>query len=170
MSGARRTMRPARGPQCRMRSSRTDKRSSPASAETAGRLRARIERARPARAMAPGTIEEDHRRGKTTVIHEAPENPTAQLGSAGFLRLLRSPAGPVRCGRGRAVLTALRLDNARQHRETGVVEGGRGGGREAAYSILLTRAAGTARNGLKAVATLARKPLLKLPSSSAFGS
>jgi len=40
---------------------------------------------------------------KPAVIHEAPENPTAQLGSAGFLRLLRSPAGPVRCGRGRAV-------------------------------------------------------------------
>ena len=55
---------------------------------------------------------------KPAIIHEAPENPTAQLGSAGFLRLLRSPAGPVRCGRGRAVLTALRLDNARHHRTT----------------------------------------------------
>ncbi|MCW5712362.1 hypothetical protein WMC41_31100 (plasmid) [Shinella yambaruensis] len=57
---------------------------------------------------------------KPAVIHEAPENPTAQLGSAGFLRLLRSPAA--RCGRGRAVLTALRLDNARQHRETVVAD------------------------------------------------
>jgi len=55
---------------------------------------------------------------KPAIIHEAPDNPTAHLGSAGFLRLLRSPAGPVRCGRGRAVLTALRLDNTRQHRET----------------------------------------------------
>ncbi|MFC6447632.1 hypothetical protein [Shinella zoogloeoides] len=54
---------------------------------------------------------------KPTVTHEAPENPTAQLGSAGFLRLLRSPAGPVRCGRGCAVLTALRLDNDRQNRK-----------------------------------------------------
>lgn len=41
--------------------------------------------------------------------HEAPENPTALLGSAGFLRLLRSPAA--RYGRARAVPTALRLEN-----------------------------------------------------------
>ena len=41
--------------------------------------------------------------GKPAAIHEAPENPTALLGSAGFLRLLRLPAGPARCGRGRAV-------------------------------------------------------------------
>jgi len=39
-----------------------------------------------------------------------------------------------------------------------------------AHSVLLTRATGTARNGLKAAATLARKPLLKLPEISAFGS
>ena len=32
-----------------------------------------------------------HGEGKMTVSHEAPENPTALLGSAGFLRLLRSP-------------------------------------------------------------------------------
>jgi len=46
---------------------------------------------------------------QAAVFHEAPENPTALLGSAGFLRLLRSPAA--RCDRGRAVPTALRLEN-----------------------------------------------------------
>jgi hypothetical protein len=46
---------------------------------------------------------------ETTVSHEAPENPTALLGSAGFLRLLRSPAA--HCGRDHAVPTALRLEN-----------------------------------------------------------
>lgn len=38
------------------------------------------------------------------------------MGSAGFLRLLRSPAKPVRCDRGRAVPTALQLENS-LHRE-----------------------------------------------------
>ncbi|MGJ7042265.1 hypothetical protein J2Y63_005547 [Shinella sp. BE166] len=51
---------------------------------------------------------------KPAVIHEAPENPTAQLGSAGFLRLLRSPDGSLRPRPRRP--TALRLDNARQCR------------------------------------------------------
>ncbi|GAA5666739.1 hypothetical protein T8J41_20280 (plasmid) [Nitratireductor rhodophyticola] len=74
---------------------------------------------------------------KPTVTHEAPENPTALLGSAGFLRLLRSPAGPVRCGRGRAVLTALRLDNDRHHREAVVTRREGQGGRGPAYSVLL---------------------------------
>ena len=46
-----------------------------------------IERGRPERAVAHQDIEEDHHHGKTPVSHEAPENPTAQLGSAGFLRL-----------------------------------------------------------------------------------
>ncbi|WP_353392744.1 hypothetical protein [Brucella sp. NBRC 14130] len=53
--------------------------------------------------MAHTDFEENHHHEKTPVPHEAPENPTALLGSAGFLRLLRSPARPVRCGRGRAV-------------------------------------------------------------------
>jgi hypothetical protein len=35
---------------------------------------------------------------------QAPENPTALYGSAGFLRLLCSPAMPAHSGRGRAVL------------------------------------------------------------------
>lgn len=52
-------------------------------------------------------------KGKTTVSHEAPENPTALLGSAGFRRLLHSPAA--RCGRGRAVPTPLRLENGLLH-------------------------------------------------------
>ena len=77
----------------------------------------RIERAQPEQAVPHQDTEENHHHGKPPVSHEAPENPTALLGSAGFLRLLRSPAA--RCGRGRAVLTALRLGNGHHHRETG---------------------------------------------------
>jgi hypothetical protein len=64
--------------------------------------------------VAADDFEEIHIEGKTTVSHEAPENPTALLGSAAFLRLLRSPAA--RCGRDRAIPTALRLENSPHHR------------------------------------------------------
>ena len=77
-----------------------------------------------------------------------------------------------RCGRGRAVprrcgwIMASTTGRQSVRKEKGQAVEGNG----SAYSVLLTRAPGTARNGLKAAATLARKPLLKLPSSSAFGS
>ena len=111
-----------------------DKRSSPASAETAtGRLRAlRIERARPERAMAHGTIEEDLRRGETDRYPRGSGKPYGAIGERGFPPPgYRSPAGPVRCGRGRAVLTALRLDNGLHHREAVVTEEGRRPGNRA---------------------------------------
>ena len=66
-----------------------DKRSSSASAETAaGWLRAlRIERG-PQNGRWPMALSKKITdAGKKAVTHEAPENPTAQLGSAGFLRL-----------------------------------------------------------------------------------
>ena len=74
-----------------------DKRSSPASAETAaGWLRAlRIERGRPERAMAHSTIEEDHRRGETDRYPRGSGKPYGAIGERGF-----PPPAPLTGGAG----------------------------------------------------------------------
>ena len=89
-------MRPARGLQCRMRSSRKGQ----AIATGIGGNRRRlapcpfgIERGRPKRAVAHGNTEKGHRHGKTTVIHEASET-LRPFGERGFPPLgYRLPAG-----------------------------------------------------------------------------
>ncbi len=74
----------------------------------------------------------------------------------------RCRAVPRRCG----WITAYTTGKQSVRKDKGQAKKGKGSD----YSDLFTRAAGTVRNALKAAATLARKPLLKLPSSSAFGS
>ncbi len=111
-------MRLARGPQCRMRSSREGQ----AIVTGIGGDRRRlapcpcIERGRPKRAVAHGNIEEDHRRGKTGRYLRGSGKPYCAIAERGFPSPapLTGGAGSLRPRPRRP--TARRLDNGLQHR------------------------------------------------------
>ena len=142
-------MWPGVGPQCRGHRHRLDKRSSPGSAETAeGGLRA-SHRARPT--GTGGGPPEYRRRSPSWKDARFPRGsgkPYDAIGERGFPPLgYRSPAKPVRCGRGRAVLTAGKQSTAPGNRRHGRKKGATD--RDSPYSALLTRNAGRAWDGLK---------------------
>ena len=120
MSGARKMARPADGPHCRGRKPPSGQAIVTGIGGDGLRLAPCSHRARP---TGTGGGPPGYRRRspswKNARFPRGSGNPYGAIGERGFPPLgYRSPARPVRCGRGRAVLTALRLENGLHHRKT----------------------------------------------------